>query len=417
MPKFYELSPAERMARVAEFSGLSDGDIGVLKAMGGLSMELADRMIENVIGGVTLPLGVAVNFLINGRDYVVPMAIEEPSVVAAASHAAKLARATGGFQASSTRPIMVGQIQLVDVPDQAAAERSIRESSADILSLANAQSGTLAALGGGALRVSVRGLDAVGDKMLVVELHVDCRDAMGANVVNTMCEAVAPLLAKLTGGRPLLRILSNLCTERMARARATFRKDLVGGEGVVRDILAAHAFAAADIYRCATHNKGVMNGIVGVALATGQDTRAIEAACHAYASITGRYRPLTQWSMDEDGNLVGMIEVPLSVGIVGGATRVNPAAQVSLKILGVRSSGELAEVMAAVGLAQNFAALRALVTEGIQAGHMRLHARNIAITAGAPPGLVDVVAERMISEGRINVSRAREILEMLKGSP
>ncbi|RLI01971.1 hydroxymethylglutaryl-CoA reductase, degradative, partial [Candidatus Bathyarchaeota archaeon] len=359
------------------------------------------------------PLGVAVNFIINGKPYLIPMAIEEPSVVAAASHAAKLAAAKGGFYTSSTDPIMIGQIQVVGVKDPNRAKMDVLFEKEKILEKANEQDPLLVSLGGGAKDLNVKVLNTVRGPMVIVELHVDCRDAMGANAVNTMAETVAPLIEKITGGKVLLRIISNLATLRLARAKAIFGKDVLGGEEVVDRIIDAYTFAASDPYRCATHNKGIMNGVTAVVLATGNDTRAVEAGAHAYAARFGHYSPLTTWEKNSDGDLVGTIELPVAVGIVGGATKTNPIAKISLKILGVKTARELGEILAAVGLAQNLAALRALATEGIQRGHMSLHARNIAIAVGAKGELIDLVAERMVQEKMVRMDRAKEILEEL----
>jgi len=408
---FYRLSPAERLRIVKEFSGISEEEAGVIQSMSGLSLEAADRMIENVIGGITIPLGVAVNFLINGRDYLIPMAIEEPSVVAAASNGARMARPGGGFHTSNTGPIMIGQIQAVGMPDPYGAKMRILSARDEILGKANEQDPILVKVGGGAKDLDVKVLDSIVGPMVVVELHVDCRDAMGANAVNTMAEAVAPIVERVTGGRVYLRIISNLASKRLVRATATFRRDVVGGDEVVEGVINAYAFAAADPYRCATHNKGIMNGVTAVALATGQDTRALEAGAHAYAARTGRYLPLTTWERSGGGDLVGTIELPVAVGLIGGATAVHPVAKACIKILGVKTAIQLAEVMASVGLAQNFAALRALASEGIQRGHMKLHARNLAISAGAVGDLVDKVALKMVEERRVRFDRARELVE------
>ncbi|MDP6459840.1 MAG: hydroxymethylglutaryl-CoA reductase, degradative, partial [Candidatus Hydrothermarchaeota archaeon] len=351
---------------------------------------------------------------INSRDYLSPMALEEPSVVAAASNVAKMARAKGGFTASATESRMIGQVQLVDVANLAKAGKKIIASKNAILGLANEQDPVLVKFGGGAMDLEVRELDTRAGKMLVVHLIVDCRDAMGANAVNTMAEAIAPRLESLSGGRALLRIISNLAVHRLVRVKAVFAKDVIGGEEVVDAVLKAYAFAEADEYRCATHNKGIMNGIIAVALATGNDTRALEAGAHAYAALNGSYIPLTRYERNIEGDLVGEIELPLAVGLVGGATTVHPAAKACVKILGVKTAPELAQVMASVGLAQNFAALRALATEGIQRGHMSLHARNIAVMAGAEGALVDRVAERLVAEKKIRVDRAKEILAGLR---
>jgi len=411
---FYKLSVEDRLQAVKEFAGLTDEEAEVLRRTGSLEAEQADRMIENVIGTTELPLGVATNFLINGKDYIVPMAIEEPSVVAAASNAAKMARVKGGFQTESTDPIMIGQIQLVDVSDAPGAKEAVLSNKDEIIKIANEQDPFLVKLGGGAKDVEARVLEAPTGPMVVVHLLVDTRDAMGANVVNTMAEAVSPLIERVTGGKAHFRIVSNLADRRLARARAVFAKEALGGEEVVDGIIRGYELAAADPYRCATHNKGIMNGVVAVTMATGNDTRALESGAHAYAAITGKYRPLSTWEKDSNGDLVGKIELPVAVGIIGGATAVHPVAKVSLKILGVKTARELGEIMAAVGLAQNLAAMRAIAVEGIQRGHMKLHARNIAATAGAKGKLIDRVAEQLVKEKKIRVDRAKEILKELK---
>jgi len=408
---FYKMSIDERLRLVKEFADLTDEEVNMLRAPSSLSLDLADRMIENVIGIFPMPFAVAVNFLINGRDYMIPMVIEETSVVAAASYGAKMMRSKGGIFTSSTEPIMIGQIQAVKIKDPHRARMAILESKEEILKKANEQDPLLVSLGGGAKDLRVKVIETIRGPMVITELLVDCRDAMGANAVNTMCEAVAPLIERITGGKVFLRIVSNLATERLARAWAIVDKNAVGGEEVVDGILEAYAFAAADPYRAATHNKGILNGVIAVALATCNDHRAIEAGAHAYAARTGRYLPLSVWEKNEDGDLVGSIEMPMAVGIIGGATKVHPIARIALKILGVKSARELAEVMAAVGLAQNLAALRALAHEGIQRGHMSLHARNIAIMAGATGELIDIIAERMVEERKIRMDRAKELLE------
>jgi len=383
---------------------------------GKLPLPTAQRMIENVVGVLPIPLGIAVNFLINGKDYFIPMAIEEPSVVAAASHAAKLARPSGGFQASSTDPIMIGQIQLVKSRSPRDAEKQILASKKEILNIANQQDPMLISKGGGAKDLRVRILPSLTGTMVIAELMVDCRDAMGANVVNTMAESVAPLLEKLSEGRANLRIISNLADRRVARASVRISKEALGGEAVVDGVVDAYAFAAADPYRCATHNKGVMNGVTAVCLATGNDTRAIEAGAHAYASRTGHYSPLTRWNKNDNGDLEGFIEIPTAVGIIGGITAVHPTAKICLKILGVKTAKELGEVMASVGLAQNLAALRALAAEGIQHGHMSLHARNIAAMAGAEGDMIDLVAAAMVSEKKVRLDRAKELVVEMAAS-
>jgi len=408
---FYKLSPKERVQIVKAFAALTDEEVEALQSTGSLRLELADRMIENVVGAFPLPLGIAVNFLINGKDYLIPMAIEEPSVVAAASYAAKMARVKGGFFTSSTEPIMIGQIQAVNVPNPSEAKKAILDAKEKILEKANVQDPMLVSAGGGARDLEVKVIKASTGPMVITELLVDCRDAMGANAVNTMAEAVSPIIERITGGRVYLRIVSNLATKRLARARTVVSKEAVGGEEVVDGIVEAYAFAAADPYRAATHNKGILNGIIAAVLATCNDHRAVEAGAHAYAARKGRYSPLTVWEKNRDGDLEGSIELPMAVGIVGGATRVHPVAKVALKILGVKTAREFGEVLAAVGLAQNLAALRALAHEGIQRGHMSLHARNLAISVGATGDMVDIIVERMVEERSVRMDRAKELLE------
>jgi len=408
---FYKLPVADRVRLLKEFAGLTEEEASLLQKPGALSFDVANRMVENLVGVMPVPLGVAMNFLINGKDMVVPMAIEEPSVIAAASNAAKMSRLKGGFDATSTDPVMIGQIQIVGVQDVHRARFEILAHKAEILKHANEQDPVLVSLGGGARDLEVRIIDTFLGKMVIAELLVDCRDAMGANAVNTMVEAVAPMVEQISGGRVYLRIISNLAVKRLARAKATFTKEALGGEDVVDGIVKAYAFAVADPYRCATHNKGIMNGVSAVVLATGNDTRAIEAGAHAYAARLGHYTSLSTWEKDANGDLVGTIEMPMAVGIVGGATASNPVAKLGVKILGVRTAKELAEVIVSVGLAQNLAALRALAAEGIQRGHMNLHARNIAINAGATGDLIDKVSEQMVAERKIRVDRAKELLE------
>jgi hydroxymethylglutaryl-CoA reductase len=407
---FYKLTPKQRLALVKEFAGLSDEDCALLLNTGSLPLDAADRMIENVVGAFPLPLGIGVNFLINNRDYLIPMAIEEPSVVAAASYAAKMVREGGGFHTSSTPPVMIGQIQVVGAADAEAAKQQVLAAKQQILAEANAQDPVLASVGGGAKDLDAKVISTTVGPMLIVELHVDCRDAMGANAVNTMAEAVAPLIERITGGKVYLRIISNLATKRLARAWCTVPKEALGGEEVVDGIVNASAFAAADPYRAATHNKGAMNGIIAVILATGNDHRAIEAGAHAYAALNGKYTSLSTWEKTENGDLKGMIEMPMAVGLIGGAVRTHPIAKIAIKILGVQTANEFAEVLAAVGLAQNLGALRALANEGIQRGHMSLHARNIAVAAGATGDLINVVAERMVKERKIRMDRAKELI-------
>lgn len=407
---FYKLSPKERLEIVQDFAGLSSKEVQILSSTGGITLEQTNRMIENVVGVMPVPVGIAMNFLINGRDYLIPMAIEEPSVVAAASYAAKMARSKGGFTAHTTGSVMIGQVQIVNIKDPYGVRMAIFQAKDEILTKANEQDPVLVSFGGGAKDLQARIIHTSCGPMVIVELLVDCKDAMGANAVNTMAEAIAPLLERVTGGQVYLRIISNLAIHRLARAKVVIPKDVLGGASVVEGIILAYAFAAADSFRCATHNKGIMNGISAVVLATGNDTRAIEAGAHAYAALSGRYQPLTAWEQNEAGDLVGTIELPLAVGLVGGATRAHPVARTLVKILGVTSAVEFAEVLACVGLAQNLAALRALANEGIQRGHMALHARNIAVEAGATGDQIDRVVQQMIEERIIRIDRAKQIL-------
>ncbi|NJL06133.1 MAG: hydroxymethylglutaryl-CoA reductase, degradative [Chloroflexaceae bacterium] len=418
---FYQLDPQQRLERVGAFDGLSTNDLHTLRGgQGVLSLERADKMIENVVGTFELPLGIATNFQINGHDKLIPMVVEEPSIVAGASYAARLARAGGGFRTSSTAPIMIGQVQLVHVPAPSFARQVILEQKSRLLERANAQSRSLVQLGGGAQELEVHLFaDSPMGAMLVVHLIVDCRDAMGANAINSMCEAIAPMLEEITGGRAYLRILSNLTDRRLARARVVvppqaLKREDMSGEDVIEGILWAYAFAAVDPYRATTHNKGIMNGIDPVLIATGNDWRAVEAGAHAYAARSGRYTSLSTWERDAQGNLVGTLELPLAVGIVGGATKVHPAAQTALKLLDVRSANELAEICACAGLASNLAALRALACEGIQQGHMGLHSRQIALAAGAQAAEIDEIARRMVAERQIKPARAAELLAEMR---
>lgn len=410
---FYKLSMEERLKIVKDFGGLADEEALALIGFQGLDPSIPDKMIENAIGSFALPLGIAVNFTVNGKDYLIPMAIEEPSVVAAASNAAKMARDKGGFFTSSTSPVMIGQVQIVDIKDPIRVKHLILEEKQKVLELANKQDPMLVKLGGGARDVDVRVIHTPRGPNVIVHLLVDVRDAMGANAVNTMAEAVAPLLENISGGRVHLRILSNLATHRLARARAVWSKESVGGEEVVDGVIDAYHFADSDPFRCATHNKGIMNGIDAVIIATGNDWRAIEAGAHSYASRTGEYKPLTTFEKTLEGDLVGTIELPMAVGLVGGATKVHPTAKACIRLLGVKSAQELGEIVAAVGLAQNFAALRALATDGIQKGHMTLHARNIVASVGCPPDLVDEVCRIIVSEKKIRMDRAQEVIEEL----
>ena len=413
---FYKLSPKQRLQAVKEFANLTDEECAQLQSVGSLPLDLADRMIENVVGTIPVPLGIGVNFLINNRDYLIPMAIEEPSVVAAASYAAKMVRDGGGFHTSSTLPIMVGQIQVVGVKDPYAAKMRVIQAKEEVLKKANEQDPVLVSAGGGARDLDAKVINTTQGPMLIAELHVDCRDAMGPNAVNTMAEAIAPTIEKVTGGRVYLRIISNLATKRLVRAWCIVPKEAVGGEKVVDGIVNAYAFAAADPYRAATHNKGILNGIIAVIIATCNDHRAVEAGAHAYAAKNGHYGALSTWEKNKDGDLVGSTELPMAVGLIGGAVRTHPIAKIAVKILDVKTANEFGEVLAAVGLAQNLGALRALASEGIQRGHMSLHAKNIAVAAGATGGLIDIVAEKMVQERKIRMDRAKELIDQHKKS-
>ncbi len=416
----YKLSQTERKEKLAEYVNLTEKELAVLEA--GLTSEQADMMIENVVGRYALPIGLATNFVINQQEVVVPMVVEEPSIVAGASYAAKLAQNGGGFQTSSSEPIMIGQVQLLDLPDLEEATAKLMAAEADLIAKAD-HDPIIRRFGGGVKGIECRPLpDTPAGPMLVVHILYDCRDAMGANTVNTAAEAVAPLIEQLTGGRVNLRIISNLADRRLARAecripvKALARGELTGQE-VAQSIFEAWALAAADPYRAATHNKGIMNGIDAVVVATGNDWRAVEAGAHAYAVRNGRYTSLTDWSLVSDGSgsdevthLKGVLEIPLAVGTVGGATKAHPIARVAMKILGNPTARALAQIMVAVGLAQNFAAIRALATEGIQRGHMRLHARQVALAAGAQGEQVQEIAGRLVAEGIIREDRAKELL-------
>lgn len=411
--KFFEKSRKDRLEIIGNFANLSEDELNTLENMnGGISFDKADKMIENAIGTFSLPLGIATNFKINNKDYVVPMVIEEPSVIAAASKGAKIARIKGGFEVTADESYSIGQIQILNT-DTNIAIKKINEQTNEILKLANSKSNTLSKMNKGAKEIMCKEIDTPSGSMLIVELLIDVGDAMGANVTNTMCEAVSPLIEKITGGKALLRILSNYSTRRMVKAKAIFEKESVGGENVVDNIILAYEFADNDVYRAVTHNKGIMNGIISVANAVGQDSRAIEAAANAYAAISGKYRSLSKWSKDDDGNLVGILEIPLSVGIVGGIANVHPVAKICAKILNVESAQELACVMTATGLAQNYSAIRALSTEGIQKGHMRLHARNLAAAAGATPEQIDLIVEKMVQANSISLDKAKELLHQI----
>jgi len=412
---FYKLTLEERKKKIQEITGVPEEDLVPLFEPGKVDMTILDHMIENVVGSMTIPLGIATNFRVNEKDYLVPMAIEEPSVVAAASNAARMTRNHGGFSAIDTGPIMIAQIQAIEVPNPFSAKQKILEKKGSLLELANEQDPILVKFGGGARDIRVKVIDTVIGPMVITELLVDTRDAMGANAVNTMAEALAPRIESISGGKVLLRILSNLADHRLVRGRAVFDKEHLGGEEVVDAIIAAWAFAEADPYRCATHNKGIMNGIDAVVIATGNDFRAIEAGAHTYASVGG-YSSLTKYEKDSEGNLVGSIEIPMAVGLVGGATKVHPVARAAVKILDVKTATELGHVIACVGLAQNLAALRALASEGIQKGHMALHARNVAATAGARGDMIEKIAEILVREKNVKVERAQELLDEMKGS-
>ena len=435
IPGFYNMTLEERRAKILEALASESGVVPAPETLsplttGSLPADITTHMIENVIGTYDLPLGIGLNFVVNGRDVLVPMVIEEPSVVAGASFMAKLARAGGGFLAETTEPLMIGQLQVLQVDDLHEAARNVLEQKSELIAYVDSAESSLKSRGGGARDIDVRIFESspIGP-FLVVHLIYDVRDAMGANAVNTACERLAPKVEAITGGKVHLRILSNLADRRIARARCTIPLselafETVGqqvgnlsysGEEVRDGIIAAYAFAAVDPYRAATHNKGIMNGVDAEVLATGNDWRAIEAGAHAYAARSGKYTSLSTWSKDEDGNLVGTLEMPMAVGSVGGATKVHPGAQTALKLMGVKTARELAEIIVSVGLAQNMAALRALATEGIQRGHMSLHARQIAIAAGASGELIEKVASQMVAERVVRIDRAEEILSAYTG--
>jgi hydroxymethylglutaryl-CoA reductase len=414
--KFYEMNRDERLAFLKQSAELTDEDISFFGQP--IAFDRANRMVENAVGIMSIPLGIATNFVINGVERLVPMAIEEPSVIAAASKAAKIAKTKGGFTAEAEKSLMIGQVQVVLLSNSIrSGKRKVLAHKKELLAIANSKSKSVSAIGLQVREVKDSSSNRMG-RMLVIELIIDTKDAMGANAVNTMCEAIAPKVAEITGGEVVLKILSNYATKRMVKCKAVFDKDQLGGKETVKRILYAYALAHSDVYRAVTHNKGVMNGVDAVALATGQDFRAIEAAAHAWAARDGTYRSLTKWRLTKGGDLVGEIEIPLAVGVVGGVANVHPTAKVALKILGVNNSAqELAMAIAAAGLAQNLAAMRALASEGIQKGHMRLHARNIAVMAGAKGAdEVDAVARKIAEEGQVNVENAREVLSSLRES-
>ena len=411
------LNVSGRHELLAEATGLEENILETLLPEHGLSLQQADHMIENAVGIFGIPIGIACNFTINGRDVLVPMATEEPSVVAAASNAARIARVQGGFFTSSTGPIMQAQIQVINVADPHAARLRLLEARSSLIEMANQQDPMLIRLGGGVQDLVVRLVEIPGGAYVVAHLVVDVRDAMGANAVNTMAESIADTVADITGGRVLLRILTNKADLRLARARAVFDAEALGGSDVVDDILHAYALAVADPYRAATHNKGIMNGISAVVLATGNDTRAVEAGAHSHAiDRMGRYTSLSHFERDKDGNLVGALELPMPVGLVGGATKVHPTAQAVIKLLEVSTAQELGEIIVAVGLAQNLAACRALVTEGIQRGHMSLHASNVALAAGATPEELPEVVARLIKDRAVRQDHAERVLAELRSA-
>lgn len=418
---FYNLPLGQRLEKLAEASGLTAEELIAFQSSG-LTMDQADHMVENAIGTFALPLGIGLNFIVDGREVLVPMTIEEPSVIAGASFMAKLVRAGGGFTTTTTEPEMIGQMQVLDIQDLFSASMKLMEQKAGLLADANTIDPILTGLGGGARDLEIRIIeDSPIGPFLVIHLIYDVRDAMGANAVNTACEKLAPRVEQITGGRVHLRILSNLADRRLSKAQCIVPLNELAftdadgrvytGDRVRDGIIEAWAFAAADPYRAATHNKGIMNGVDAVIIATGNDWRAVEAGAHAYAARDGRYTSLSTWGKDKDGNLAGEVEMPMAVGIIGGATKVNPAAKAALKIMGVRTASELAGIIVSVGLAQNLAALRALATEGIQHGHMSLHARQVAITAGATGVLIEKVAAQMIAEKTVRIDRAEQILK------
>lgn len=407
--KFYQMDKDERLLFLRNVANLSESQIELLaNPCSSINFDMINGMIENAIGTISIPLGIATDFLINGKEYFVPLATEEPSVIAACSKAAKIARNSGGFRAYANEAIMIGQVQLVSVSFPESGLKVLLNK-AKLLSIANNTGKSVKATD-----INVKWLDDLinsgAGKMLIVEIIVNTRDAMGANAINTMCEAISPALEQITDGKAVVRVLSNYATRRLVRCNAVFHKEDLGGEHIVDRILYSYSFAYSDVYRAVTHNKGIMNGIDALAIATGQDFRAIEAAAHAYASKDGTYRSMTRWKKTSDGDLLGELELPIAVGIVGGVTNVHPMVMLALKLLGVESSANLAKVFSAVGLAQNLSAILALVTVGIQKGHMRLHARNVAISAGARGNQIDIVASKMIREGKVSASRAKKIV-------
>lgn len=413
IPGFYKLSIDERQQVITKLVNLNREELKLLKNYGYISPSQLDTLIENVIGSYHLPMGIACNFKINNKDYLIPMVIEEPSVVAAASNAAKIARKSGGFYSEKIRSLMFSQIQVTNIKNMNIAKENIEKNKDKILKIANEQDPILTSLKGGAFDLEIHEISTRKGPMLIVHLLVDVLDAMGANVVNTMAEAVAPYIEEICEGQVFLRIVSNLAIHRLARCKAVFNKELLGGDKVVEGIINAYEFALADPFRATTHNKGIMNGIVALTMATGNDTRAIEAGAHAFAALSGHYSPLTKFQVDSDGNLAGEIEIPLALGIIGGMTKIHPMARLALKILNIKSANELSQVAAALGLAQNVAALRALASEGIQKGHMSLHSRNIAKLAGVPEELIEKVAKKLVEDKKIRVDYAKEIFKKI----
>ena len=413
---FHKLSIEERQKILSKLFNLNQDEIEIINNFGYFTPTQIDTLIENVVGSFQLPFGLAFNFKINGKDFIIPMVIEEPSVVAAASNAAKMARKHGGFHSDEVKSVMISQIQITNLKDIEVAKELLEKDKEALLKIANEQDPILTKLGGGAQDIEIREIDTNKGKMIILHLLVNVLDAMGANVVNTMAEAISPFIEDICGGKVYLRIVSNLATHRLARCQATFDKEMLGGEEVVEGILNAYEFALADPYRATTHNKGIMNGIVALTLATGNDTRAIESGAHAFASLSGKYSPLTKFKLDSEGNLIGEIEVPLALGIIGGMTKIHPMTRLALKILNVRSASELSQVGAALGLAQNVAALRALASEGIQKGHMALHSRNIAKIAGVPDNLIEKVSKKMVEDKKIRVDYAKKILHEINES-
>ncbi|MGN6615417.1 MAG: hydroxymethylglutaryl-CoA reductase, degradative [Candidatus Nitrosocosmicus sp.] len=415
--KIRNMSHQERLEYIKKKTKLEDNELTLFNDNSILKFDEINKMIENAIGSFQIPLGIANNFVINDKEYLIPMAIEEPSVIAASSNAAKIAKETGGFKAQADKSIMIGQIQLVPFGANNndtiyKANKAIIENKFELIKLANTRSKSAKCIDLHTRQVNDESINNLGS-MIIIEIFVDTKDAMGANVVNTMCEIIGPKIESLTKGQVILKILSNYATNRLVKCKGVFPKSLIGGDKVLKRILYAYAFAYSDVYRAVTHNKGIMNGIDSIAIATGQDFRAIESSCHAYACRDGKYRSLTKWYENSEGDLIGEIEIPLAVGIVGGITNVHPIVQTCIKILDISSSQELAIVMAAVGLAQNFSAIRALSDEGIQKGHMKLHSKNIAKIAGARNEQIEEMSEQMIKEGNISVSRAKEIIERI----